>query len=90
MLYCIKFHQLITFFRDETGSECSYEPIAVIEHQGQMTQDGEGSGHYICDVKQRSTQTWYKTNDNETPIPVSINNVTKSAIVILYKQLKKE
>ena len=55
-----------------------------------MTRDGEGQGHYICDVKQGSTQTWYKTNDNESPIPVSINNVTKCAIVILYKQLKKE
>ena len=75
-------------FRDKTGSVCSYEAISVIEHQGAMTSDGEGQGHYICDVKHKSTQTWYKTNDNDNPLPISISNVTKRAIVVLYKKLR--
>ena len=76
-------------FRDQSSSVSSYEPIAVIEHQGQMTSQGEGQGHFICDVKQRNTETWYKTNDNQDPISIPIQSVTKNAIVVLYKQLKR-
>ena len=80
----------MSFFRDESGSVCCYMPIAVIEHQGQMTFDCEGQGHYVCDVRDINTQTWYKTNDNDNPMPVSKTNGTKSAIVVLYGKLINE
>ena len=57
----------------------------MIEHQGQMTRDGEGQGHYICDVKTKENQ-WYRTNDNKTPIPIEVKHVTKNTVVALYKK----
>ena len=56
-----------TNFRDQDGSGSIYEPVAVISHHGQMTIDGEGQGHYTCDVKSIDGH-WYKTNDNTIPI----------------------
>ena len=61
------------------------EPIALIEHQGQMTSDGEGQGHYICDVKTKDNY-WFRTNDNKLPVPVLQNNVSKKSAVVLYKK----
>ena len=55
-----------------------------------MTRDQEGQGHFICDVKHTGSDIWYRTNDNHNPTPVSSNNVTKKAIVILYKRSIKD
>ena len=74
------------YSRDKLFSEAQYEAIAVIEHEGSMTSDGDGQGHYICDVRCRETETWFRTNDNQNPIPISPHSVTKNAIVILYKR----
>ena len=63
-----------------------FEALAVIEHKGSMTTDGDGQGHYICDVKCVQTKTWYRTNDNMNPYPIDLSNVTKNAVVILYKK----
>ena len=60
--------------------------MAVIEHSGSMTSDGDGQGHYICDVKCSQTNTWFRTNDNMDPYPINLNNVTENAVVILYKR----
>ena len=72
--------------RDNTSSESHFEPMAVMEHTGNMTRDGDGQGHYICDVKFKETKTWYRTNDNNNPVPISSQSVTKNAVVILYKR----
>ena len=53
---------------------------------GNMTSDGDGQGHYICDVKYNKSKTWFRTNDNKNTIPISLHNVTKNAVVILYKR----
>ena len=58
----------------------------MIEHQGSMTQDGDGQGHYICDVKCRSSKSWFRTNDNRVPVPIPIDLVTENGVVILYKK----
>ena len=79
---------LCYIFRDKTKSEACFEPLAVIEHRGSMTRDGEGQGHYICDIKSSISKTWYRTNDNNDPIPISKGSVTKNGVVILYKQKK--
>ena len=48
---------------------------------------GESNGHYICDIKEKSTGLWFKTNDNLEPRQIGIENVTKNAYVILYRKL---
>ena len=68
--------------------EAHFEALAVIEHSDTMTNDGDGQGHYICDVKCSQSKAWFRTNDNMVPVPVPINldSVTKYAVVILYKR----
>ena len=73
-------------FRDKSKTEAKFEPVAVVQHSGTMTGDGEGQGHYICDVKCKKSKCWYRTNDNMDPVLISANNVTKKSIVILYKR----
>ena len=51
-----------------------------------MTSDGEGVGHYICDVKSKDKDMWFQTNDNQIPVSISANEVTQSPVVVLYKK----
>jgi uncharacterized UBP type Zn finger protein len=64
-----------------------YETIAIIEYEGSIRSAGESQGHYICDVKDKSSKLWFKTNDNSNPIPIRIEDVSKLAYVILYKRV---
>ena len=81
------FQKIICFdSRDKSLSEGQFEAIAVIEHEGTMTGDGDGQGHYICDVKCSKSETWFRTNDNTSPVQISSRSVTKNAVVILYKR----
>ena len=64
-----------------------YEPIALIEHQGLMLNEGETRGHYICDLKDEKSQRWFRTNDNLKPLEISSDNVTKKPVVVLYKKM---
>ena len=41
-----------------------------------MTADGEGQGHYTCDVKTKH-DLWYRTSDNQTPTKISRANLSK-------------
>ena len=59
----------------------------MIEHKGQMTADGEGQGHYTCDVKTKDG-SWYRTNDNKIPSQISRNNLSKRSVVVLYSKIK--
>ena len=52
-----------------------------------MSEDGETQGHYICDLEDKQTLVWLRTNDNQEPIPISLDNVTKNAVVILYRRI---
>ena len=76
----------IYYLRDRSRSEGEFEVLAVIEHEGNMTEDGDGQGHYICDVKCKQSNSWFKTNDNANPLPIYLQNVTKYGVVILYKK----
>ena len=79
---------MYTFYhcRDRSRYEANFEAVAVIQHEGSMTRDGDGQGHYICDVKCSKSKTWFRTNDNMDPLPISITEVTESGVVILYKK----
>ena len=51
-----------------------------------MTRDGEGQGHYICDVKCSQKHQWFRTNDNEDPVRIEADDVSQQGVVILYKK----
>ena len=67
--------------------EGAYEAIAVIQHEGDIAKDGETQGHYICDIKWKCSSTWYRTNDNLIPMSISVQDVTKKGVIILYKRI---
>ena len=79
---------VINFFsRDRSGNYSTFEPIAIVEHQGQLSQDGETQGHYICDLEDKETLKWFRTNDNQIPILIELISVTQNPVVILYKKM---
>ena len=52
-----------------------------------MTNDGEGQGHYTCDVKTKNGQ-WYRTNDNEVPVQITKRKLSKKCAVVLYSKIQ--
>ena len=52
-----------------------------------MTNDGEGQGHYTCDVKTNNGQ-WYRTNDNEVPVQITKRKLSKKCAVVLYSKIE--
>ena len=51
-----------TFNRDSSRVFAHFEPIALVEHQGQMAEGGETQGHYICDLEDQETLRWFRTS----------------------------
>ena len=78
---------LFLICRDEGGFQTWYEPISVIEYRGRLTNTGESQGHYICDVKDVNSNSWYRTNDNCDPVEIQSSDVSKSGYVILFKRI---
>ena len=74
-------------FRDADGLQAFYEAIAVIEFKGIVTKTGQSNGHYICDVKDVDTKTWFRTNDDNDPIEIPVSSVSKQGYVVLYKRV---
>ena len=74
------------YCRDATGSEAWYEPISVVEFRGRLHPDGSSEGHYICDIKEKHSSQWFRTNDNNLPFPIRASEVSKLAYVVLYKR----
>ena len=72
---------------DAQGTKDWYEVISVIEYRGRVIHTGESDGHYLCDVKDKRTNLWFRTNDNSLPIPVNINDVSQNGYVVLYKRV---
>ena len=52
-----------------------------------MRQTGESDGHYLCDVKDRSSGAWFRTNDNYDPQQIDEAQVSKFGYVILYRKM---
>ena len=78
---------LFLICRDEGGFQTWYEPISVIEYQGRLTRTGVSQGHYICDIKDVNTNTWFRTNDNQDPVQIRSSSVSKKGYVVLFKRL---
>ena len=77
---------LYIFCRDATGSQVWFEPIAVSEFRGTLRPDGTSEGHYLCDVKETSSNQWFRTNDSSLPVPIRTSELSKFAYVVLYKR----
>ena len=84
-IHYLQFNKSLNF-RDYQGEEGIYEAIAIVNHEGGMTADGEAQGHYICDVKSKVSDKWFRTNDNQIPVPIFQKNVKKNGIVILFRR----
>ena len=69
------------------GFEVWYEALSVIEFKGTLNNDGESQGHYLCDVKDKITNQWFRTNDNRDPISIRPSDVSQNGYVVLYKRV---
>ena len=76
----------IIICRDSKNSACFYEAISVVEFSGTLQSSGESQGHYICDIKDKSSKSWYRTNDNSRPFQIRLQDVSKYGYVVLYKR----
>ena len=85
--YTILYKILTALFRDTEEKQAFYELISVVEFQGSLTRTGESFGHYICDVKENTSNLWFRTNDNRDPVEISVSNVSKKGYVYLYKRI---
>ena len=73
--------------RDTANNCIDYEPVSIIEFQGTVRQTGESEGHYLCDIKDRSSGAWFRTNDNYDPQQIDKAEVSKIGYVILYRKM---
>ena len=64
-----------------------YEAIAVVEFDGRLSPAGESEGHYLCDIKEKASNMWFRTTDNAMPSQLPTSAVSKYGYVILYKRL---
>ena len=58
----------------------------LLHVQSEFLSSGESQGHYVCDVQDRLTTSWFRTNDNAYPVPINQNQVTKKAYVVLLNR----
>ena len=81
---CYFLHYLLTrkYFRDALGTQAWYQALSVIEYRGRVNLTGDSEGHYLCDVKNKETNLWFRTNDDSLPIPVNINDVSQNGYVV--------
>ena len=42
----------------------------------------------IFDVKDKSSNLWFRTNDNQHPVEISPSDVTKNGYVYLFKKVQ--
>ena len=76
----------ICSYRDTSGHLDLYECISVIEFDGRLSVNGQSGGHYTCDIKDRMSNMWFKTNDEQDPLSIQVDDVSKYAYVVLFKR----
>ena len=77
-------HQEIKLL-DINGKSALFSPIAIIHHTGNVRGETT-SGHYRADVKNKVTNSWFRTSDNELPTELSANRLTQMGYIFLYKK----
>ena len=69
------------------GVLTKYEAIAVVVFSGRVDNFGQSHGHYTCDVKDKESNTWFRTNDSTDPVSIEVEDVSKIPYVVLYKRI---
>ena len=59
----------------------------MIEFKGNINNEGESQGHYLCDIKENVTNKWFRTNDNSDPMPIRTIDVSQYGYVVLFKRV---
>ena len=80
------FDQFYSFIRSVEGNDSWYEPISVVEHLGTLTTSGQSSCHYRCDVLEKKSRQWFRTNDDSNPISIGSQEVSKQGYAILFRK----
>ena len=75
------------YSRDASGLEAWYEAVSVIEFDGSMNNRGESHGHYLCDIRDKITKKWFRTNDNSDPIQIRTSDVSQYGYIVLFKRV---
>ena len=75
------------WFRDSNGKRGSFETVSIIEYDGKLHSAGTSFGHYLCDVKDPYTKSWYRTNDNSKPRLLEEDDVSKQGYILLLKKI---
>ena len=57
---------------------------------GNLQTSGTSTGHYVCDIKERTTNLWYRTNDDSYPIEIDVTEVSKQAYSIMFMRSDEE
>ena len=68
------------------GYDAIYTPISIVEFRGSINHLGQSQGHYICDVQEQRSKSWFRTNDNCYPVPIHSDQVSKNAYIVLLKR----
>ena len=70
---------------DANGISAKFLPISIIHHRGNVV--GKSTeGHYLADVKNIETNSWYRTSDNDPPVDITHIGLTKMGYIFLYKK----
>ena len=74
---------------DANGTSAKYLPISIIHHRGNVI--GKSTeGHFLADVKNNNTNTWFRTSDNDTPVDITEKGLTKMGYIFLYKKSRND
>ena len=60
-------------------------PISIIHHRGNVV-GMSTEGHYLADVRNIETNSWYRTSDNDPPVDITHSGLTKMGYIFLYKK----
>ena len=60
--------------------------FSVVEFIGQLLPSGFSNGHYRCDVKDSTSNKWFRTNDDGIPISIDEADVSKQGYAILMRK----
>ena len=70
---------------DADGNTAQFYPIGIIHHRGGIIGD-RTHGHFLADVKNKHTNKWFRTSDNDPPQDISKSGLTKHGYIFLYKK----
>ena len=70
---------------DVNGRSAQFDPISIIHHIGHVI-GNTTQGHYLADVKNKNTNSWFRTSDNAPPEDITEIGLTKMGYIFLYKK----